>query len=143
MTMMATATDVLAAVRAIPDPEIPLITIEGLGTPDTPHLLQEAFVLAGAVQCGFCTPGMIMAAKALLDRNPNPSEAEIKKALSRNLCRCTGYLPIIEAAAKACSKKEKDIFSIREKQTINLLKQINNQDVIVITTPKQKYYKPI
>jgi aldehyde oxidoreductase len=74
-----------------------VITIEGLGTPNNPHLLQEAFVLAGAVQCGFCTPGMIMAAKALLDQNPSPSEAEIKKALSRNLCRCTGYRKIIAA----------------------------------------------
>ncbi len=74
-----------------------VITIEGLGTPDNPHLLQEAFVLAGAVQCGFCTPGMIMAAKALLDQNPNPSEVDIKKALSRNLCRCTGYRKIIAA----------------------------------------------
>ena len=74
-----------------------VITIEGLGTPKNPHLLQEAFVLAGAVQCGFCTPGMILAAKALLDQNPNPSEAEIKKALSRNLCRCTGYRKIIAA----------------------------------------------
>ena len=64
-----------------------VITIEGLGTPENPHLIQEAFVLAGAVQCGFCTPGMIMAAKALLDGDPDPSEESIKKALSRNLCR--------------------------------------------------------
>jgi aldehyde oxidoreductase len=74
-----------------------IITVEGLGTPDNPHLIQEAFVLSGAIQCGFCTPGMIMAAKALLDENPDPSPAEIKKALQRNLCRCTGYKKIIEA----------------------------------------------
>ncbi len=74
-----------------------VISIEGLGTPDNPHLIQEAFVLSGAVQCGFCTPGMIMAAKALLDQNPNPDAAAIKKALARNLCRCTGYKKIIEA----------------------------------------------
>lgn len=74
-----------------------VITVEGLGTPENPHLIQEAFVLAGAVQCGFCTPGMIMAAKALLDKNPNPSHDEIKHALRRNLCRCTGYTKIIEA----------------------------------------------
>ncbi len=78
-----------------------VITIEGLGTPDNPHLLQHAFVLAGAVQCGFCTPGMIMAAKALLDQNSNPSEVEIKTALSRNLCRCTGYRKIIAAVKLA------------------------------------------
>ena len=74
-----------------------VITIEGLGTPDNPHLIQEAFVLAGAVQCGYCTPGMILAAKALLDQTPNPSQTEIKKALSHNLCRCTGYRKIIDA----------------------------------------------
>jgi len=78
-----------------------VITVEGLGTPENPHLLQEAFVLAGAVQCGFCTPGMIMAAKALLDQNPDPSREEITKALRRNLCRCTGYAKIIEAVELA------------------------------------------
>ncbi|MHC1730381.1 MAG: molybdopterin-dependent oxidoreductase [Syntrophobacteraceae bacterium] len=74
-----------------------VISIEGLGTPDNPHLIQEAFVFSGAVQCGFCTPGMIMAAKALLDSNPDPGVEEIKQALRRNLCRCTGYKKIIEA----------------------------------------------
>jgi len=78
-----------------------VITIEGLGTPENPHLIQEAFVLAGAVQCGYCTPGMIMAAKVLLNRNPSPSEEEIKKALSRNLCRCTGYRKILAAVQLA------------------------------------------
>jgi len=78
-----------------------IITVEGLGTPDNPHLIQEAFVLAGAVQCGFCTPGMIMAAKVLLDQNPDPSTEEIKQALRRNLCRCTGYVKIIEAVKLA------------------------------------------
>ena len=74
-----------------------VITVEGLGTPDNPHLIQEAFVLAGAVQCGFCTPGMIMATKALLDLDPDPDKETIKKALARNLCRCTGYVKIIDA----------------------------------------------
>jgi len=78
-----------------------VITVEGLGTPDNPHLIQEAFVLAGAIQCGFCTPGMIMATKALLDQNPNPDNAAIKKALARNLCRCTGYVKIIDAVKLA------------------------------------------
>lgn len=78
-----------------------VITVEGLGTPENPHLIQQAFVLSGAIQCGFCTPGMIMAAKALLDANPNPSVEEIKKGLSRNLCRCTGYKKIVEAVQLA------------------------------------------
>ena len=78
-----------------------IITVEGLGTPDNPHLIQEAFVLAGAIQCGFCTPGMIMSSKALLDKNPEPTVAEIKHALRRNLCRCTGYKKIIEAVQLA------------------------------------------
>jgi aldehyde oxidoreductase len=78
-----------------------VLTVEGLGTPENPHLIQEAFVLAGAVQCGYCTPGMIMAAKALLDRNPDPTTEDIKRALARNLCRCTGYKKIIDAVKLA------------------------------------------
>lgn len=78
-----------------------IISVEGLGTPDNPHLIQEAFVLSGAIQCGFCTPGMIMTAKALLDSNRNPSVEEIQHAFRRNLCRCTGYKKIIEAVQLA------------------------------------------
>lgn len=78
-----------------------VITIEGLGTPENPHLIQEAFCLAGAVQCGYCTPGMIMSTKALLDVNPNPDVNAIKKALDGNLCRCTGYKKIIDAVQLA------------------------------------------
>jgi len=78
-----------------------IITVEGLGTPDNPHLIQEAFALSGAIQCGFCTPGMIMATKALLDKNNNPTTEEIKKALRGNLCRCTGYVKIIDAVKLA------------------------------------------
>ena len=81
--------------------EAEVLTVEGLGTPRNPHLIQEAFVLTGAIQCGFCTPGMIMATKALLDENPNPSKNEIKRALQRNLCRCTGYARIVEAVELA------------------------------------------
>ncbi len=76
-------------------------TIEGLGTPDKPHPLQQAFIDAGAVQCGFCTPGMILAAKALLDREPRPSRSAIRQALSGNLCRCTGYEKIEQAVERA------------------------------------------
>jgi aldehyde oxidoreductase len=86
-----------------------IISVEGLGTPDNPHLIQEAFVLTGAIQCGYCTPGMIMATKALLDKNPNPSVEEIKYALRRNLCRCTGYAKIIDAVQLAGRFLRKEI----------------------------------
>ncbi|MBI2305612.1 MAG: molybdopterin-dependent oxidoreductase [Chloroflexi bacterium] len=74
-----------------------VVTIEGLSADGELHPLQEAFMEAGAVQCGFCTPGMILTAKALLDTNPNPSREDIVRRLSRNLCRCTGYIKIIDA----------------------------------------------
>lgn len=81
-----------------------IVTIEGLSSGDQPHPIQQAFIECGAVQCGFCTPGMILAAKALLDENPNPTVEEIKHALSGNLCRCTGYVKIIEAVRAAAAK---------------------------------------
>lgn len=76
-------------------------TIEGLAQDGRLHPLQRAFVEAGAVQCGFCTPGAIMAAKALLARIPNPTESDIREALSGNLCRCTGYAKMVEAVRRA------------------------------------------
>jgi len=81
-------------------------TIEGLGRDGKPHPLQKAFVEHGAIQCGFCTPGMILSAKALLDRNPHPSEEDIRTALAGNLCRCTGYTKILEAVQAAAQKRE-------------------------------------
>ena len=79
-------------------------TIEGLSQGDTLHPLQESFLEVGAVQCGFCTPGMILSAKALLDHNKKPTDEEIKLALSGNICRCTGYVQIIEAVKIAATK---------------------------------------
>ncbi len=76
-------------------------TVEGLRQGEALHPLQEAFLSKGAVQCGYCTPGMLMSAKALLDRNPNPERNELVQALSGNLCRCTGYVQILEAAEEA------------------------------------------
>jgi aldehyde oxidoreductase len=96
-----------------------VITVEGLGTPENPHLIQEAFVLSGAIQCGFCTPGMIMATKALLDINTNPTVDDIKRDLRHNLCRCTGYKKIIEAVQLAAKFVRGEITPdmIRPKQT--------------------------
>lgn len=74
-----------------------IFTVEGLGTVTEPSEMQQIFVEHGAVQCGYCTPGMLLATKALLEANANPSEEEIKRALDGNLCRCTGYVKIIEA----------------------------------------------
>ena len=80
-----------------------ILTIEGLSSGGRLHPLQEAFVEEGAVQCGFCVPGMILSAKALLDEKKDPSGEEIREALSGNLCRCTGYVKIIKAVQKAAA----------------------------------------
>ncbi|WP_294128875.1 (2Fe-2S)-binding protein [uncultured Clostridium sp.] len=81
-----------------------VITIEGVSDKDKLHPIQEAFMEVGAIQCGYCTPGMILSAKALLDEKPNASEEEIKVSLSGNLCRCTGYKKIIQAVMLAQDK---------------------------------------
>ncbi len=80
-----------------------ILTIEGLGTRDNLHPLQKSFARSYAAQCGWCTPGMILSAKALLDRNPTPTEAEVRLALSGVLCRCTGYTSIVNAVLEAAS----------------------------------------
>ena len=82
-------------------------TIEGLESDAGLHPLQEAFVEKGAIQCGFCSSGMILSSKLLLDTNPNPDEQEIRAAISGNLCRCTGYQKIVEAVAAAGSEHQK------------------------------------
>jgi carbon-monoxide dehydrogenase small subunit len=88
----------------------PIETVEGLAQGGELHPLQQAFLDHGAFQCGFCTPGVLMAAKGLLDENPNPSEVEVRRAIAGNLCRCTGYSKYVEAildtAAKASTNKK-------------------------------------
>jgi len=84
-----------------------IITLEYLSKNGEIHPIQEAFIEAGAIQCGFCTPGFILTAYALLKRNPNPTIDEIKKALEGNLCRCTGYIKIIEAIQLAAKKLQR------------------------------------
>jgi aerobic carbon-monoxide dehydrogenase small subunit len=81
-----------------------ITTIEGLAQGDTLHPIQQAFVEIGGLQCGFCTPGMVLSTKALLDQNQNPTDDEIKKGLEGNFCRCTGYTKIIESVRAAAEK---------------------------------------
>lgn len=85
-----------------------IVTIEGLETEAGPHPLQDAFVEKGAIQCGFCSPGMILSAKSLLDRDPDPSDIDIRRAVSGNLCRCTGYQKIFEAVKAAGAEARKE-----------------------------------
>lgn len=84
-----------------------ILTIEGLSRGTELHPLQEAFIDAGAIQCGFCTPGMIMTAKAMLDGNPDPTRDQVKEGLGGNLCRCTGYVKIIDAVMAAADTMSK------------------------------------
>ena len=83
-------------------------TVEGLSKDGTLHPLQTAFIENNAIQCGFCTPGMVMSAKALLDRNPNPTDDDIRYALVGNLCRCTGYVRIVDAVKQAAMQYSVD-----------------------------------
>jgi carbon-monoxide dehydrogenase small subunit len=82
-----------------------ITTIEGLDQDGVLHPVQQSFVNHGAIQCGFCTPGMVLSAKALLDQNPSPTDDEIRRGLSGNLCRCTGYAKIIEAVEAAAKEQ--------------------------------------
>jgi carbon-monoxide dehydrogenase small subunit len=79
-----------------------IVTIEGVAQGERLHAVQQAFITHGGAQCGICTPGMVLAAVSLLERQPHPSEAEIRTALAGNLCRCTGYMRIFEAVLDAC-----------------------------------------
>ena len=82
-----------------------VVTVEGLAEPDRLSPIQQAFIDAGAVQCGFCTPGLLVAADEMLERNPNPTDADIREALSGNLCRCTGYEKIMDAVRLAAARQ--------------------------------------
>jgi len=84
-----------------------ITTIEGLAKDNVLDPVQKAFIDYGAIQCGFCTPGMVLSARALLNRNPNPTKAEIKEALAGNLCRCTGYVKIVDAVLAAAKNSGK------------------------------------
>jgi carbon-monoxide dehydrogenase small subunit len=110
-TVLLDGTPILSCIT--PAPRVAgrdVTTVEALGDPSHPHPIQKAFVDAGAVQCGYCTPGMLLSTKALLDRNKKPTDEQIATALSGNLCRCTGYVKIVEAvrnAASALSQEQK------------------------------------
>jgi len=84
-----------------------ITTARGLAVDGKLHLLQEKFIECGAVQCGYCTPGMLLVAKALLDKNPNPTEEEVRVAISGNICRCTGYQQIVEAIMATANEMNK------------------------------------
>jgi len=86
-----------------------ILTIEGLAKGTTLHPLQKAFIEHGAIQCGFCTPGMVLSAKALLDENPDPTSEDVKVALAGNLCRCTGYVKIVDAVLAAAGDGKKEV----------------------------------
>ncbi len=92
---------------AITAREKSILTIEGLANGTTLHPIQQAFVDYGAIQCGYCTPGMILMTKALLDENPNPTREEVKEGLAGNLCRCTGYVKIVDAVLAAAEMLRK------------------------------------
>lgn len=85
-----------------------IVTIEGISEGEKLHPIQEAFLKYGAIQCGFCTPGMVMSAKAFLDENPKPTSAEVRKAISGNLCRCTGYQHIVDSIMAASRMMNKE-----------------------------------
>jgi len=124
-----------------------LITVENLAVDHQRqkvlHPVQQMMVETNGSQCGYCTPGVVMSLFSLYKNHHEPSREVIEDALTGNLCRCTGYQPIIEAAQKACTHHGEDHFSSREKEIIGLLKPINdNQETLEIITEKQKYLKP-
>ena len=106
-------------------------TIEGVATNGTLSIIQKSFLEAGAVQCGFCTPGMIMASKALLDKNPSPTEEEIYEGLKNNYCRCTGYVKIIEAVKLAASRIRGEEANLKDVRTREKTEIFTGKDQII------------
>ncbi|MBI2987882.1 MAG: (2Fe-2S)-binding protein [Deltaproteobacteria bacterium] len=102
-----------------------ITTIEGLAKDGRLHPLQQAFLEYGGFQCGVCTPGQIMAAKALLDANPNPTEEEVKEWMSGNLCRCTGYYKILEAVMAAAHNKISSDFQVKHERKTAKIQSLN------------------
>lgn len=123
-----------------------LITVENLalknGNDIQLHPVQQALVELNGSQCGYCTPGIVMAMFALYKNHQNPGREIIEDALTGNLCRCTGYQPILNAAEKVCKSGSTDQFSKKEKKTIALLNQIENRSISIFT-PDQKYFQPV
>ncbi|OFY24103.1 MAG: xanthine dehydrogenase small subunit [Bacteroidetes bacterium GWF2_33_38] len=120
-----------------------IITVEGVGSSDNMHPVQSALVETDGSQCGYCTPGFTMSMFALYKEYQKPSKDVILDALTGNLCRCTGYRPIIEAAEKSCVRNGKDHFSDNENATVETLKKIRKEiPSVKIETKKQKYFLP-
>ena len=109
-------------------------TIEGLAKDGKLHPLQQAFIEYGGFQCGICTPGQIMAAKALLDENPNPSEDEVKEWMSGNLCRCTGYYKILEAVMAVVENKIDANFAFRKREQTAKIQSLDVYNPVAKTT---------
>src|SRR4030067_63158 len=108
-----------------------IVTIEGLSDGEKLHPVQEAFVKLGGTQCGFCTPGMILTAKALLDKNPSPAESEVRQAISGNLCRCTGYTKIVESVmAPSAEARILNIETSRAEKLAGVRSIITGRDAI-------------
>ena len=125
-----------------------LITVENLATVNgiekELHPVQQLMVETNGSQCGYCTPGIVMSLFGIYKNNPNPSREDIEDALTGNLCRCTGYQPIIEAAEKACKNKAPDHFTSNENEIVTLLKRISeNNETLLLKNKKQKYFKPL
>ncbi|NSW45951.1 MAG: xanthine dehydrogenase small subunit [Bacteroidales bacterium] len=118
-----------------------LITVENLAQDTSLHPVQSSLVETHGSQCGYCTPGIVMSSFSVYKNHPTPSRQVIEDALAGNLCRCTGYQPIIEAIEKACKQQGMDQFNELEKQMLPLLLSINKNETIEIKTPQQIYLK--
>lgn len=119
-----------------------VITTENLGSADNLHPVQKALYEFDGSQCGFCTPGFVMSIYALYKQDNIPDKTEVTDAIAGNLCRCTGYRPIIDAAEYVCNNKSEDIIDKSEKETLALLNSVDKSETILISSSEQKYYLP-